>query len=581
MFEFLERLLVHKGVFLPLDVTQSLQEDPTATYFVPSLLAQGEPSDVWTYKSSDSWMTTLCHSWLLRDGSPENLMEHVTVSLIQDLYEFSQSVALPKPRRLTHTNSFPLGHNSMSEFLQTHESVGRIKIHNIMCWKSSVLVKIGCVFSEPESGEIRESFAEIFVSLVDPQSVHCVSSNSIGSGMTRLVISGKGQAGHNGRKLWKGGYAVALDSIKASLADLKNVDRQVVCPDCLAHSHPTMASTWGWDDVRALAQSGDSGVRCMRGHLVDTDLLCGTCKSSTQASMKMPASDPSRVSKPVSALLDSVVVVGLWDERTQKLRNVGSGFIVDKKYGLIVTAAHILFDMAEGNKFGMPYHGHKRAKAVIGVIPDGSHTAKFRYFAEIVSHDVNNIDACVLRITSKMEQDVEGENCSSIGEIPLLNSTEAIKAEKLQPLKMTRNFELEESVRIVGYNQGGENILEQGKHVNRVVDFAKGYICKNFRAPTLFSDDSSSESSSSMSWNPRQEIVVMMPTISGHSGGPCVNDDGKVVGILSRADPVDRQRCYLVPSIELKNLVSQAKETCRVGSSIGRLANVSKRGKTT
>ena len=565
MYEFLERLLVHHGVFLPLDVSH--QDDSTPTYFVPSLLTQGEASDVWTYKSSDSWMTSLCHSWLLRDGAPSNLMEHVSVSLIQDLYEFSQSVAPTNPKRLNHTNTFPLGHNSMSDFLQIHDSVGRIKIHHIMCWKSSVLVKIGCVFAEPDSEEIRESFAEIFVSLVDPRSVHCISSNSVGSGMTRLVICGKGQAGHNGRKLWKGGYAVALDSIKASLAHLSNVDRQVVCPECLAHSHPTVASTWGWDDVRTVAQIGDSCIRCMRGHLVDTDLLCGTCKTSQTSPLR--ASDPSRVSRSVSSLLESVVVVGLWDERSQRIRNVGSGFIVDKKLGLVVTAGHILFDMSEGTKFGTPYFGLNRAKAVIGVISGETHTAKFRYFAEIVAHDITNTDACVLRITTKMEQDVDGDDCSNHSEISLINNPEAIKTEKLQPLKMTRNFELEESVRIIGYNQGGENLFEQGKHVNRCVDFAKGYICKNFKAPL---DDSSSESSASTCWNPRQEIVVMMPTISGHSGGPCVNDDGKVVGILSRADPVDRQRCYLVPSSELKFLVSRAKEMCRVGpSSLERL----------
>ncbi len=575
MFEFLERLLVHKGVFLPLDVKH--QDDTTPVYFVPSLLAHEEPSDVWTYKSSESYMTTLCHSWLLRDGSPADLMERVSVALIQDLHEFSQAVLPPNPRRLQHTSTYPLGHGSMTEFLETHDSVGRVKIHHIMCWKSSLLVKVGCVFSEPDSGEIRESFSEIFVTLVDPQSVNCVSSNSIGSGMTRLVICGKGQAGHQGRKLWKGGYAVALDSIKASLANLRNVDRQVVCPDCLAHSHPTVASTWGWDDVRTMAQSGDCGVRCMRGHLVDTDLLCGTCKNTTQSPIKMPAMDSSRVSKPVSALLESVVVVGLWDDRSQTIRNVGSGFVVDKKLGLIVTAGHILFDMTEGRQFGSPYHGLTQGKAVIGVISDGSHTAKFRYFAEIVSHNITNIDACVLRITDKMEQDVDGVDWSDRSVIPL--DLESIKAEKLQPLKLTRSFELEESVRIIGFNQGGENLLEQGKHVNRVVDFAKGYICKNFKAPQSHWDDSSSESSSSaMSWNPRQEIVVMMPTISGHSGGPCVNDDGRVVGILSRADPVDRQRCYLVPSVELKVLVNQAKDAIRMGPPIAKLNN--KRGHT-
>ena len=456
MFQFLERLLVHKGVFLPLNVSQAIDHDPTPTYFVPSLLSQGEPSDVWTYKSSDSWMTTICHSWLLRDGAPANLMEQVSVSLIQDLYEFSHTI--PPAKQLTHSSTFPLGHPSMSDFLHEHESVGRIKIHHIMCWKSSILVKIGCVFAEPDSDEIRESFAEIFVSLVDPQSVHCVSSNSIGTGMTRLVICGKGQAGHHGKKLWKGGYGLALDSIKASLADLSNVDRQVVCPECLAHSHPSTASTWEWDSVRSCSQLGNSGVRCMRGHLVDTNLLCGTCNPTSQ-SVEPVAVEP-RVSKPVSSLLGGVVLVGLWDSRHNQIRNVGSGFVVDKKQGLIVTAGHILFDMAEGRKFGTPYFGLKHAKAVIGVIPEGSHTAVFRYFADIVAHDINNIDACVLRITTKMEKDVEGEgeDCANQPEIPLVNDVDAIKAENLEQLKMTRSFELEEAVRILGFNQGGEGL---------------------------------------------------------------------------------------------------------------------------
>ena len=44
---------------------------------------------------------------------------------------------------------------------------------------------------------------------------------------------------------------------------------------------------------------------------------------------------------------------------------------------------------------GIPYFGLKHCKAIIGVIPDGSETAVFRYFAEIVSENVQNVDACV------------------------------------------------------------------------------------------------------------------------------------------------------------------------------------------
>ena len=94
MFYFLERLLVHTGVFLPISISQpqhSLDQPPASeVFFVPSLLEQTDPRDVWTYKTSDSWLTTLCYSWLFRDGAPSDLMEHLSVRILKNLYEFSR-----------------------------------------------------------------------------------------------------------------------------------------------------------------------------------------------------------------------------------------------------------------------------------------------------------------------------------------------------------------------------------------------------------------------------------------------------------------------------------------------------------
>jgi len=569
MYDFLERLLVHTGIFMPLTVSAE------PTYFVPSLLDTAATAGVWTYKSSESWMTTLCHSWLLRDGAPSNIMEHVTTCLLQDLYEFSNTFHGATVRPLEHAKTYPMGPGSFTEFVEAHdnEAIGRIKIHQVMCWKSCMLVKIGTVFADAGHAELRESFSEIFVALVDEQSEYCVATRDMSNSTKRLIVCGKGQVGHHGRKLWKGGFSLVLDSLRASLADATGCHREVVCPECLAHSHPSVAGTWSWETVIAANETGNAGVRCNRGHLVDTNLLCGLCNV---APPKPPPEShtPPRLRKPVSKLLNSVVVVGLWDSYSQEIRSVGSGFMVDKKLGLVVTAGHILFDMAPGRTFGTQYFGLRNAKAVIGVI-QGDGPAVFRYFAELVAHDICNVDACVLRITTKLEQDVDGDTCGGQPEIPLSN----MRNERLTQLKMTRTFELEESVRILGFNQGGEGVLEQGKHVNRSADFAKGYICKRFT--NLGSDDSSTSSRGSSSsaflkdpplpadmplsssFVPREEIVVMCPTISGHSGGPCVNDEGRVVGILSRADPVDRQRCYLVPTTELKDLVSRAKLAIR------------------
>jgi len=567
MFHFLERLLVHGGIFLPLgaeDSSTASLDKTSEVFFVPSLLAQADPREVWTYKSSESWMATLCHSWLFRDGVPPNLMEQLTVNILRDLYKFSRQFHGETRRgdQLSRAQTVPLSRISMDNVLGEYDEdvLGRVKIHQIVCWNASLLVKIGTVFADQESGELRESFVEVFVAIVDQSDDHCVASDAMRLNMQRVVVSGKGQIGNHGRKIWKGGYSVVLQSVKNSLAKFSNVDAQVVCPECLSRSNPQIASTWSWDSVFALASGGGSIVRCMRGHRLDSNFLCGTVAKRKQA----PVADTAerKGSRPISDLLPSVVVVGLWDVHGKCIRSVGSGFIVDKKIGLVVTAGHVLFTMKGGRDFGRSYFGIPDAKVVIGVIPDGGHTAVFRYFGQIVYDDINNVDACVVRITSRLEEDVDdaGSGCAD-QDVRMLALAE-MEDEDLKPLKTTLRYELEEGVRILGFNQGGEGVLEKGKHVNRCADFARGYICRRFQA-AIEDDDSSNSDSSHQSFSPREEIVVMCPTISGHSGGPCVNDDGKVVGILSRADPADRQRCYLVPSSELKGLIQNARRISR------------------
>lgn len=318
---------------------------------------------------------------------------------------------------------------------------------------------------------------------------------------------------------------------------------------------------------------------------------------------------------------------------------MGSGFIVDKKLGLIVTAAHTLIhlgglcgdnndgeSMKSLNSVGEDYYGCKHGKAIIGVIPPKSqqqiqhksiksnkhifHTALFRYSAEIIAKDVQNVDACILRITTKFEYDIpiqnQGENIADISaEIPLRNNESLLRKEELQALGVTYDFEIQEQVRIIGYNQGGEGLIHEGKWIGGYLDFAFGYICKYFctdeklqsdftksnsdgervnnnlssktkdnrmkntniiRNPFTSSSNNrniKSLSSSTTTFYPKQEIVMICPTITGHSGGPCVNARGEVIGILSRVDNIDSDRCYIVPACEWKPLLKKAKRICK------------------
>ena len=172
---------------------------------------------------------------LFRDGAPAGVMEHVTVALLRDLYESSHANAGTPIRelnsslsdhRLQRTNSLPFGQSLLTNSMETHgiEPIGPIKIHQINCWQNSLLLKIGRVFPG-ESESFFESIIEIFVTITDPVSPHSVASDAMRSNTQRLVVSGKGEVGSHGQKLWKAGYNIVLDSIKASVANCTNVER--------------------------------------------------------------------------------------------------------------------------------------------------------------------------------------------------------------------------------------------------------------------------------------------------------------------------------------------------------------------
>lgn len=568
-FDFLQTLLIKFGVFVPIDlsvqkaylggrdysigdITSHPKEivldgvQSPKYFFLPSLLGPGEPSDIWTYKTSDSWKVVVSHSILFPDGVPPGLMERITACVLSDMYT---------------DNSATLKEDLLSEAEE------KSQIKEMLCWRSAFYLKMGKEVMEKSSGEIQESIVEIFATLVDERSQLCVSTDTMGAGMRRLIFSAKGPAGDFASQIFSGGYSrVIKRAVKHVTNEYSGVEfeRQAVCPQCLAKKPCSRASVWDHSVLQAAHKRGEQIVRCRFGHVTDLRLICG-CFGHNRDAHSHDTQTGGEADAPVANLLKAVVIVGLYDERALRIVRAGSGVIVDRKRGLVVTAGHTLMDKNTWREIN--------GKIVIGVIPQTNDsdepTAVFRYFARIIARDpsldqngICRVDACVLQITTRMESDVRdgGRDIDEKPEILLMNNPDAMKRENLPQLKLAQRFELDEPVRILGFNQGGEGLIEPGEGLNRRADFARGYVVMRF------SREEALESSLDRNFLPNEEIVVICPTIGGHSGGPCVNQSGEVIGILSRSDPADQQRCYLVPSTEFKKLVKLSKR--RLKSSI-------------
>jgi hypothetical protein len=65
--------------------------------------------------------------------------------------------------------------------------------------------------------------------------------------------------------------------------------------------------------------------------MCDANLLEGASVCLSTWQLPPPVVAPSAVSLP--SLLRSVVLIGVWDSRIEKMRPLGSGFVVDQQLG--------------------------------------------------------------------------------------------------------------------------------------------------------------------------------------------------------------------------------------------------------
>lgn len=235
------------------------------------------------------------------------------------------------------------------------------------------------------------------------------------------------------------------------------------------------------------------------------------------------------------AILDSVVIVGMMDS-SHMLTSIASGFIVDARRGLVATVGHAVFDMINGGQIGKKLG----TQPIIARVPSSDrHDATVCYFADIVASDIRNTDLCVLRIHSIVENgqfQVSGKPISSG------------RGESFQELSLADKWTENEDVSILGFPHGKVN---NGYCLvpERIEGSIKGIRKVNYG--DMIRGDSEHDKHS---WQPCEEIVVAVSksTTLGQGGGPCLNQDNAVVGILSRG--LDNF-AFVVPSSEIKRFL--------------------------
>lgn len=562
LFLFLRQVCIHCGIFIPVSTTitgattTSSSHNPLTTHYLLPGLCKRYPMRFWSSKSKENWKTTLCQAWLFKTRQPISMFDQVRIAVLDELNDIVDT---------THPRT-------------ASENTTLTKVTQLMCWKTALYAKLE---EEITSTGIKH-MVELFVRIVHSDSPHCPASHTLKKGI-KLIVSARGDEAHHGEIIWKLGYGNVLDAIesvvKKAFGQDSDLEREVVCPKCLANSDPCKASVWKVEDYSVYDQC-DPNMACMDGHTVSAKMIygsgdnenedettvctaCTTNTACTSTSSVTPGSyfreDPP--GKRIEELLGGVVLVALWDTEKERIIDVGTGFIADHMDGLILTAGHIFYDLQEGKRPGRQYKGYTDAKAIIGTMKkskDGvdSGTAHFTYSAEIVYDTISSADAVVLCITSKFKKPFQ---CDSLDlklqpDEPICHGK--FKREKLKKLKLKGAY-CEEQIRIIGINQSGEGRYERGTRVNHQLSITKGYVCQNIDALNHIVRRKKGV------FSPNSEIVVECTAYEGQSGGPCVNQDGEVIGIVSRTNPNDSRRCYLVPWTELEFILKKAKKRIR------------------
>lgn len=251
-------------------------------------------------------------------------------------------------------------------------------------------------------------------------------------------------------------------------------------------------------------------------------LLSGEDRNE-QLFMKLNKSDMDiNIPKPAS-----VVLVGCWDKEQGEVIQVGSGFIAETHHGFIVTSRSNV-DCALGRK--------ENLVPIIGVTRKGTSNTVWQYYADIALSRNSiflekNLDCCILQIKSKFIVPIPTNNlffgsqkttevsCDELDQYGCLSAT------KERPGRCVLTF---------------------------------GYTSRTNRPVECSTRDEISSTPSFIfgaldSIDKELDIISLKTSYRrGISGAPCLNQEGQVIGIVTKGREEYADKCKLVSAAAIR-----------------------------
>ena len=159
------------------------------------------------------------------------------------------------------------------------------------------------------------------------------------------------------------------------------------------------------------------------------------------------------------------------------------------------------------------------------------------------------MNVAFLHIRTKLKKIVQCASCYLECQLQIHVPHDMFKLENMKELKLTQlEHPVGEPVQVIGFNQ-------DGRQINCMATFENGCTRETRLAKKIGEGK----------FCPHYEIIVMCNAYRGQSGGPCINCDGEVIGMVSRGSG---KTLHLVPYYKLMIILKKAKDESMLEDSL-------------